>query len=68
MAAGVRREVRTARAAGAVATERDGVDVLGLTRRHLAGLDDRQAELARQRERVRAVEARLLTGDRPSDV
>ena len=45
----------------------DGVDVLRLTRRHLAGLDDRQAELARQRERVRAVEARLLTGDRPGD-
>ena len=45
----------------------DGVDVLGLTRRHLARLDDRRAELARQRERVRAVEARLLTGDRPTD-
>lgn len=45
----------------------DGVDVLRLTRRHLAGLDDRLADLARQRERVRAVEARLLSGDRPRD-
>lgn len=45
----------------------DGTDLLALTRRHLAGLDDHQAELARQRERVRAVEARLLAGDRPGD-
>lgn len=45
----------------------DGVDVVKLTRRHLAGLDARQAELARQRERVRTVEARLLSGDLPGD-
>jgi DNA-binding transcriptional MerR regulator/uncharacterized glyoxalase superfamily protein PhnB len=45
----------------------DGVDVLKLTRRHLAGLDAKQAELARQRERVRTVEARLLSGDLPGD-
>lgn len=45
----------------------DGVDVLELTRRHLAGLDARQADLARQRERVRTVEARLLSGDLPRD-
>lgn len=45
----------------------DGVDVGALTRRHLARLDARQAELARQRERVRTVEARLLSGDRPRD-
>jgi DNA-binding transcriptional MerR regulator len=45
----------------------DGVDVLKLTRRHLAGLDAKQAELARHRERVRTVEARLLSGDLPGD-
>ncbi|MBJ7357475.1 MerR family transcriptional regulator [Nocardioides sp.] len=45
----------------------DGVDLLEVTRRHLAALDARLAELARQRERVRAVEARLLGGDRPCD-
>lgn len=44
-----------------------GPDLLALTRRHLADLDDRQASLARHRERVRAVEARLRAGDRPRD-
>jgi DNA-binding transcriptional MerR regulator len=42
----------------------DGTDLLAVTRRHLAGLDDRLAATARERERVRAVEARLL-GDEP---
>lgn len=61
--------VRLLRNLGTPITEvdADGVDVLKLTRRHLAGLDARQAELARQRERVRAVEARLLSGDLPGD-
>lgn len=45
----------------------DGADLLALTRQHLADVDARQAGLARQRERVRAVEARLLAGDRPRD-
>jgi DNA-binding transcriptional MerR regulator len=45
----------------------DDVDVVALTRRHLADLDARQAELARQRERVRAVVARLIASDGPRD-
>jgi DNA-binding transcriptional MerR regulator len=45
----------------------DGTDLLALTRRHLADVDSRQAALGRQRERVRAVEARLLAGERPLD-
>lgn len=45
----------------------DGVDLLALTRRHLTDVDGRQAALARQRERVRSVEARILAGDRPGD-
>ena len=45
----------------------DAADLTALTGRHLAELDDRLAELARQRERVRAVEDRLLGGDRPGD-
>ena len=45
----------------------DDVDLLALTQRHLADVDARIAELARQRERVRAVEARLLEGAAPSD-
>ena len=45
----------------------DSVDLLGLTRRHLADLDARAGEIARQRERVRAVEDRLLAGSPPSD-
>ena len=45
----------------------DGTDLLALTRRHLADVDGRQAALARRRERIRSVEARLLAGDRPRD-
>lgn len=45
----------------------DSVDLLALTRRHLADLDARAADIARQRERVRAVEDRLLGGSPPSD-
>ncbi len=45
----------------------DADDLPGLTRRHLVDLDARLADLARARERVRAVEVRLLEGDRPSD-
>ncbi|WP_246136606.1 MerR family transcriptional regulator [Leekyejoonella antrihumi] len=45
----------------------DADDLRALTRRHLADLDARLVDLARQRERVRAVEDRLLDGDRPSD-
>lgn len=45
----------------------DAADLAALTRRHLAELDDRIAELARQRERVRAVEDRLLGGQAPGD-
>lgn len=43
----------------------DADDLRELTRRHLADLDARLADLARVRERVRAVEDRLLGGDRP---
>ncbi len=42
-------------------------DLLALTRRHLTDLDTRLADLARTRERVRAVEDRLLGGSVPSD-
>lgn len=45
----------------------DAADLLSLTRRHLTDLDARAAELARQRERVRAVEDRLLSGSPPGD-
>ncbi len=45
----------------------DADDLRELTGRHLADLDTRLADLARVRERVRAVEAHLLVGDRPSD-
>lgn len=45
----------------------DADDLQELTRRHLAALDARLADLARVRERVRAVEDRLLNGDRPGD-
>ncbi|OZD01291.1 hypothetical protein CH275_21555 [Rhodococcus sp. 06-235-1A] len=43
------------------------MDLQHLTRQHLADLDHRMAELARVRERVRAVEDRLLQGSRPND-
>jgi uncharacterized glyoxalase superfamily protein PhnB len=42
-------------------------DLLAMARRHLADLDERLAQMARERERVRAVEARLLQGSAPSD-
>lgn len=42
-------------------------DLLALTQRHLADVDGQLADLARHRERVRAVEARLLEGGTPSD-
>ena len=45
----------------------DDCDLLGIARRHLADLDARLAATARERERVRAVEARLLGGARPTD-
>jgi DNA-binding transcriptional MerR regulator/uncharacterized glyoxalase superfamily protein PhnB len=45
----------------------DDTDLLAIARRHLADLDDRLAAVARERERVRAVEARLLGGAQPSD-
>lgn len=45
----------------------DADDLHQLTRRHLADLDARLADLARVRERVRAVEDRLLHGTRPGD-
>jgi DNA-binding transcriptional MerR regulator/uncharacterized glyoxalase superfamily protein PhnB len=45
----------------------DAADLAALTRRHLADLDTRIAALVRQRERVRAVEDRLLSGSGPSD-
>ncbi|MDN5758236.1 MAG: MerR family transcriptional regulator [Tomitella sp.] len=56
----------------ALGTPLDGVDpdaddLRVLTRRHLADLDARLADLARQRERVRAMEDRLLAGATPSD-
>ncbi|WP_205859523.1 MerR family transcriptional regulator [Phycicoccus flavus] len=41
-------------------------DLLALTTRHLAELDDRLAALTRQRERVRAAEDRLLGGGAPT--
>jgi len=45
----------------------DDSDLPAMARRHLAVLDERLAATARERERVRAVEARLLGGARPSD-
>ena len=45
----------------------DETDLLAIARRHLAELDDRLARTARERERVRAVEARLLEGADPTD-
>ncbi|WP_051298300.1 MerR family transcriptional regulator [Arthrobacter castelli] len=45
----------------------DADDLPTLTRQHLADLDDRLAELARTRERVRALEDRLLAGSPPGD-
>jgi DNA-binding transcriptional MerR regulator/uncharacterized glyoxalase superfamily protein PhnB len=45
----------------------EGTDLLSVTTRHLADLDRRIAELARQRERVRSVESRLMSGQQPAD-
>src|SRR3954454_13360897 len=45
----------------------DETDLLAIARRHLAGLDERLPRTARERERVRAVEARLLEGAAPTD-
>jgi DNA-binding transcriptional MerR regulator len=45
----------------------DDTDLLAIARRHLADLDERLAQTARERERVRTVEARLLQGSAPSD-
>ncbi|GAA3602151.1 hypothetical protein GCM10022199_02210 [Marihabitans asiaticum] len=44
----------------------DTDELPGLTRRHLVDLDSKLADLARARERVRGVEARLLEGDQPT--
>lgn len=48
------------------AVDPDATDLASLTRRHLADLDARLAGLARQRERVRSVEDRLLAGGQPA--
>lgn len=45
----------------------EGTDLLSVTTRHLADLDRRIGELARQRERVRSVEARIKGGQQPTD-
>jgi uncharacterized glyoxalase superfamily protein PhnB len=45
----------------------EDTDLLAIARRHLADLDERLAWTARERERVRAVEARLLRGAEPTD-
>ncbi|MEO9324988.1 MerR family transcriptional regulator [Nocardioides sp. C4-1] len=49
------------------AIDPDADDLATLTRRHLGDLDARLAELSRQRERVRAVEERVLEGGRVAD-
>lgn len=45
----------------------DGTDLLSLTTRHLAALDEQLGELSRRRERVRTVEERLMGGRHPTD-
>lgn len=45
----------------------DGAELLPLISEHLAGIDNRLARLARERERVRTVEERLLGGTEPTD-
>ncbi len=45
----------------------DGSDLLELTSRHLAELDRQIGAHTRQRERVRAVEQRLMRGQAPTD-
>lgn len=60
--------VRLLRALGTPVADVDpDADLLTLSRRHLADLDASLAELARTRERVRAVEDRLLGGSAPTD-
>ncbi|MFI6942652.1 MerR family transcriptional regulator [Streptomyces sp. NPDC050418] len=61
--------IRLLRALGTPVAEidPDGTDLLTLTSRHLADLDHRIAGLARQRERVRTVEERLMGGQAPAD-
>jgi len=44
----------------------DSTDLLTLTTEHLAALDRRLGVLARQRERVRSVEERLMSGQQPA--
>ena len=45
----------------------EDTDLLAIARRHLADLDEKLAWTARERERVRAVEARLLRGAAATD-
>lgn len=45
----------------------DSADLLAITAQHLADVDRQITELSRQRERVRAVEARLMSGGSPTD-
>lgn len=45
----------------------DAAELQTLTSRHLSDIDRRIAELARQRERVRTVEERLMGGQAPTD-
>lgn len=45
----------------------DSEDLVALAGKHLADIDERLVQLARERERVRAVEDRLLSGDPLSD-
>lgn len=49
------------------AVDPDADNLRGLIRRHLTDLDAQMAGLARQRERVRAMEDRLLVGAAPTD-
>ncbi|WP_051247506.1 MerR family transcriptional regulator [Nocardioides halotolerans] len=60
--------IRLQRSLGTLVAEvaPDQVDLLAIARRHLADLDTRLAQTARERERVRAVEARLLEGAGPT--
>ncbi|QIG42284.1 MerR family transcriptional regulator [Nocardioides anomalus] len=58
--------IRLQRSLGTPVAEVDAdADLLTAARRHLRELDDVLADTARQRERVRTVEARLLRGEQP---
>ncbi len=61
--------IRLLRALGTPLAELDpdGADLLALTSRHLRDLDRSLTDLGRQRERVRAVEERLMRGRAPTD-